>query len=164
MACRIFESLWTFFHIQQLAPGYISAVYGEDEDYFDESTLQFLVRSHLERRIPRPVEPGRNIDASTGEGGVQGFFTWPSEEEKQLFDIWTRDCPLEVYRGLDAPFCSTSSFDETHNLKEPDEDKYWGSDDEKEEARVWRDIVEEVKRKRKRIDSQLIEGEKFARV
>lgn len=75
-----------------------------------------------------------------------------------------REYPRAVYRGEEAPFCATGAFNESDNLREPEEERYWGSEDEKEEGKVWRDIVEEIKRKRKRIDSQLIEGEKFPRV
>lgn len=123
--------------------------------------MQYLIREHFERRIPRPIPA---IAATQVRESTGGFFEWPSEEEKALFGLWMSEYPQEVYRGIEAPYSSTSAFGEHDYLGEPEEEKYWGSDDEREEGRVWRDLVEEVKRKRKRIDSRLIEGEKFPRI
>lgn len=127
----MFETLWTFFHIQQLAPGHICALgvtcvdsEGEQELELDTSVMEMLVRENFERRIVRPVR------APKSRGTTAGFFAWPDENEVCRFDLWMREYPRGVYRGEDAPFCATSSFDEDVYRVEPEESLYWGSADE----------------------------------
>lgn len=126
----MFETLWTFFHIQQLAPGRICALgvtyindSGEEQELdVDTSVMEMLVRENFERRIVRPVKAARKK--------TSGFFAWPDDSEARRFDLWMREYPREVYRGEDAPFCATSSFDEEVYRREPEESLYWGSADE----------------------------------
>lgn len=160
----MFETLWTFFHIQQLAPGHICALGttshddddDDDDDYDEDNVMQTLVREHFERRVVRPIK----ASTAGAMGDTTGFFSWPDNDEVRRFDLWMQQYPREVYRGYDAPFCSTSSFDEDVNCMEPDEELYWGSADERDDG-----VGEDERRgKRKRMDSTLVQGEKWARV
>lgn len=128
----------------------------EGDDYDENDVMQTLVREHFERRVVRPIK----APAAGAAGNTAGFFSWPDDDEVRRFDLWMQQYPREVYRGCDAPYCSTSSFDEDANLVEPDEELYWGSADEREEG-----VGEEGRRgKRKRMNSTLVQGEKWARV
>lgn len=164
-ANRVFETLWTFFHIQQLVPGRICTTsndYDDDDDgsvigYSEADVMQTLVREHFERRVVRPIKA-----AAVGAAGntTTGFFTWPDDDEVRRFDLWMREYPRLVYRGWEAPYCSTGSFNEDANMEEPEEELYWGSADEREN-----NVGEEERRgKRKRMDSTLVQGEKWPRV
>lgn len=119
--------------------------------------MRTLVREHLERRITRPLQP-------RAAGATPHCFSWPDDDENRAFDLWLRQFPRDVYRGEDAPFCATSSFDEDANQEEPDEELYWGSADEGEE-RGWVEIgVEGGRGKRKRVASVLGQGGKLVKV
>lgn len=127
----------------------------DDLDYDEDNVMQSLVQEHFERRVVRPIKA-----PAAEAGNTTGFFSWPDDDEVRRFDLWMRQHPREVYRGLDTPFSSTGTFDEDMNSMEPDEELYWGSSDERDAS-----VGEEERRgKRKRMDSTLLQGEKWARV
>lgn len=154
---RIFETLWTFFHIEQLTPKYIGTLelcciedeVGGIDGGSNAGDLQSLLQENFERRILRPIR-------APSEDTKAGFFEWPDDDEVRRFDLWMREHPCWVFRGPEAPFSATSSFNEDLYMEEPDEDLYWGSADE-------RDDSGEKNKKRKRVYSTLVDGEKWAK-